>query len=505
MTIVDRRYSVAEGTAVKAPCRAATTANITLSGEQTIDGVAVVADDRVLVKDQTTGSENGIYTASTGNWSRARDFDGAYDIVTGTRIFVTDGTANGGAEFVVSTTGTITIDTTSIAFTSIIATAIASAAAAAASASAASSSASAASASAVASDASADAADVSATAAAASAAAAAATSIWFSTKAAAEAATVGATVPVLALAGYTARGDAPIAYYVRTASEPSHAGKLQSADGAWWVISGPVIWPEQFGAVGDGVTDDLPALEAAETCRSSLSCELRFMAKSYYLDNPNSWVVTRPRWQGADHNATLLRMDGASAICIRMTGAGGFTSGYMRDLVLWAPASRTTGQALRLDGDATYQPDEFTTSNLKITGTGSWDIPLFHSGADRLSPLGVRVVTHNNLFIGRDISVGVYGETVVQLQLYGGGIYGGTSNQLQLAGDVGASKECTDCLVMGFKINGQLNVDDCTGSVFNIICGSVVFGADADGNCIMGVNSGATTDSGTGNNVAALV
>lgn len=116
MTLVDRRYSVAEGTAVKAPCRLATTANITLSGLQTIDGLTTAADDRVLVKNQTTGSENGIYTASTGNWLRTRDFDGAYDVVTGTRIYVTAGSTNAGREFTLTTTGSITIDTTSLAF-----------------------------------------------------------------------------------------------------------------------------------------------------------------------------------------------------------------------------------------------------------------------------------------------------------------------------------------------------------------------------------------------------
>jgi hypothetical protein len=129
MTIIDRRYSVAEGLAVKAPCRAATTANITLSGEQTIDGVACVTDDRVLVKDQSTGSQNGIYTVSTGAWSRARDFDGALDVVSGTRVFVYSGTINAGIEFYVSTTGTITIDSTSIAFSSILSVAVAAAAA----------------------------------------------------------------------------------------------------------------------------------------------------------------------------------------------------------------------------------------------------------------------------------------------------------------------------------------------------------------------------------------
>ena len=45
----------------------ATTANITLSGTQTIDGIAVSADDRVLVKDQSTGSQNGIYACASGS------------------------------------------------------------------------------------------------------------------------------------------------------------------------------------------------------------------------------------------------------------------------------------------------------------------------------------------------------------------------------------------------------------------------------------------------------
>src|SRR3977135_4462940 len=112
MTLIDRRYSVAEGTAVKAPCRAATTANITLGGLQTIDGIALAENDRVLVKNQSTGSQNGIYSASTGNWTRTRDFDGAFDIVSGTRVYVTSGSVSAQFEYVVSTADPITIDTT---------------------------------------------------------------------------------------------------------------------------------------------------------------------------------------------------------------------------------------------------------------------------------------------------------------------------------------------------------------------------------------------------------
>lgn len=113
----DRRLGLTGGTAFKAPVKAATTANITLSGEQTVDGVSCVTADRVLVKNQTTGSQNGIYVVDTGTWTRDLDFDGSNDVVCGTQVYVvTGGSANGGGTFVVTTSGTITPGTTSIAF-----------------------------------------------------------------------------------------------------------------------------------------------------------------------------------------------------------------------------------------------------------------------------------------------------------------------------------------------------------------------------------------------------
>ena len=111
----DRRQGVNAGAALKVPCRVATTANITLSGLQTIDGVALAADDRVLVKDQTTGSENGVYAASTSTWQRAIDFDGMFDAVQGTMVWVNTGSTNAGL-WRLTTSGTITPGTTSLAF-----------------------------------------------------------------------------------------------------------------------------------------------------------------------------------------------------------------------------------------------------------------------------------------------------------------------------------------------------------------------------------------------------
>lgn len=100
----DRINGLTTSAARKAPVTCATTANITLSGEQTIDGVTT-SESRVLVKDQTDTTENGIYESSSGAWTRVKDFDGSRDVVTGTDVFVTSGTDNGGEYWYVSTTG----------------------------------------------------------------------------------------------------------------------------------------------------------------------------------------------------------------------------------------------------------------------------------------------------------------------------------------------------------------------------------------------------------------
>lgn len=120
MTTTDRLAGLNGSVAFKAPCRVATTAAITLSGEQTIDGVAIVSGNRVLVKNQSSGVDNGIYVASTGAWSRSQDFDGARDARNGTLVYVTNGSANGGEVFVLTATDPVIVGTTSLSFGSVL-------------------------------------------------------------------------------------------------------------------------------------------------------------------------------------------------------------------------------------------------------------------------------------------------------------------------------------------------------------------------------------------------
>ena len=104
------------GLDVKQSVRVATVSNITLSGAQTIDGVSAIAGDRVLVKNQTTGSQNGIYVVAAGSWSRATDADTDTEVTAGMFTFVTEGTVNADTGWVLTTNDSITVGTTSLAF-----------------------------------------------------------------------------------------------------------------------------------------------------------------------------------------------------------------------------------------------------------------------------------------------------------------------------------------------------------------------------------------------------
>lgn len=107
--------SVAQGLTTKTAVKVATTANITLSGLQTIDGVLLVAGDRVLVKNQTVQSQNGVYDAAAGAWTRSTDSDTGSELINAF-YFVQSGTTLQATGWVQSTPGPITLGTTNIVF-----------------------------------------------------------------------------------------------------------------------------------------------------------------------------------------------------------------------------------------------------------------------------------------------------------------------------------------------------------------------------------------------------
>lgn len=105
-----------QGLDPKQSVRAASIGNIaTLSGTMTIDGVALVAGDRVLVKDQTTASQNGVYEVSASAWARAADMDAWAELVSA-YLFVEQGTVNADVGFLCTVDGDGTLGTTAVSF-----------------------------------------------------------------------------------------------------------------------------------------------------------------------------------------------------------------------------------------------------------------------------------------------------------------------------------------------------------------------------------------------------
>ena len=121
---VNKEYvdSVASGLDVKDSVRVASTGNVDLANDVyngvTLDGVVLSTGDRVLLKDQTTGSENGIYIvgANAAAIARSPDMDDNAEVTSGLFTFVESGSSNADAGFVLTTDGSITVGTTAIAF-----------------------------------------------------------------------------------------------------------------------------------------------------------------------------------------------------------------------------------------------------------------------------------------------------------------------------------------------------------------------------------------------------
>jgi uncharacterized protein YjbI with pentapeptide repeats len=114
--------SAAQGIDWKASVRAATTANVTLASDlengDVLDGVTLATGDRVLVKDQSTGSENGIYVVkASGAPDRSTDADSGAEVTANFAVFVEQGTVNADQGYTLTNNGAITVGTTALTFT----------------------------------------------------------------------------------------------------------------------------------------------------------------------------------------------------------------------------------------------------------------------------------------------------------------------------------------------------------------------------------------------------
>ncbi|MDT3310693.1 phage tail protein [Pseudomonas sp. rhizo66] len=100
----------------KQSVRVAASSNIVLSGAQQIDGVAVIAGDRVLVANQTLAKDNGLWIVANGDWVRATDANTSAKVTPGLTVMVEEGTANGDSLWHLTTNAPITLGTTALTF-----------------------------------------------------------------------------------------------------------------------------------------------------------------------------------------------------------------------------------------------------------------------------------------------------------------------------------------------------------------------------------------------------
>ncbi len=103
----------------KQSVRASTTANITLSGLQTLDGVALAAGDRVLVKNQTNAPDNGIYLAASGAWKRAGDADESSEVTPNLTVAVEEGSTQADSIWQLTANAPIVLGATALVFQNI--------------------------------------------------------------------------------------------------------------------------------------------------------------------------------------------------------------------------------------------------------------------------------------------------------------------------------------------------------------------------------------------------
>jgi phage-related tail fiber protein len=108
--------ATAQNLNVKEPVRAVAISPITLSGTQSVDGVSLIAGDRVLVTAQASAPANGIYVVAAGSWSRAGDADTSAEVRSGMYVFVTEGGTYDNSGWVLTTNNPIILDTTSLVF-----------------------------------------------------------------------------------------------------------------------------------------------------------------------------------------------------------------------------------------------------------------------------------------------------------------------------------------------------------------------------------------------------
>jgi hypothetical protein len=188
-------------------------------------------------------------------------------------------------------------------------------------------------------------------------------------------------------------------------------------------------WDEYSGTPGSG-SDIGPAITHLLNLTSG---------RSDIFIPPGLWRMATPpsasdlsgnRIIGAGSQASGIVYDNNTGVAFFFSGAGGFTGGGISGLSIQLESGypSSTAQAIRLEGNATYQPDQMVFEDIYISALGAsyWNAGFFAYGNSRTTPQGIRVCTVKNMQIFRCNTLGFYLSNVVQMSGENIGVYSGT-------------------------------------------------------------------------------
>jgi hypothetical protein len=185
---------------------------------------------------------------------------------------------------------------------------------------------------------------------------------------------ISTSTSYLRIAGYATPGDGGAALYKRVVTAPSHSGKIQSADGAWWEIAEPQLNIQMFGGKGDNSTDNYPPLLAAYTVINAR------LGGAVYLPAGQYKFVTSPAFTfAADHFSIRVFGDGAKATSLIFPTTDGLSftwfakqnSVHIESMALLTSTNGQKGLSLIFPG-ANDQPEDNVNSYIQnVTFMGS--------------------------------------------------------------------------------------------------------------------------------------
>jgi len=172
--------------------------------------------------------------------------------------------------------------------------------------------------------------------------------------------------------------------------------------------------------------------------------------------------------EGVGSQASIVYYDAGSGVLFPFSGAGGYTGGGVKGLGILLEDGRptSTAGALRLDGDASFQPDQSTFEDLYVTAAGSsyWYDILVAFGSERTTPQGIRIVTMKNLqlFRGRNSGAQFYNCVGWTIENLGTFVGSGGGSDVYISGGGSGPTNTTQMDLRGLTCSGTLSLSNAT-------------------------------------------